>query len=86
MKNKADIEIKRIKVPAGARKLDQKWTIEPVQEMRTGPETLWERLVSRIYYWIGRPCPYTDIMHGLDLEKEMVDALIKEINDNKNQQ
>jgi hypothetical protein len=62
------------------RKLRGKWTIEPMQEMRTGPETLWERIVSRVCYWTGQPCPYTDIMHGLDLEQEIVDALTKEIN------
>lgn len=64
------------------RTISSKWTIEPMREMRSGPETCWERIVSRICYWIGKPCPYTDIMHGLDLEQEMVKALTEEINNN----
>ena len=82
MKNKLKIVSDSIEAPK--RKLRGTWTIEPVQDMRTGPETLWERIVSRVCYWIGQPCPYTDIMHGLDLERELTAAFIKEINDTRN--
>jgi len=76
------IKIESDSIEAPKRKLRGEWTIER-QEMRTGPETFWERIVSRVCYWVGQPCPYTDIMHGLDVEQEMVDALTKEINSSK---
>ena len=77
------IKIESDSIEAPKRKLRGTWTIEPMREMRTGPETRWERIVSRVCYWIGQPCPYTDIMHGLDLDRELTEAFIKEINNSK---
>jgi hypothetical protein len=81
-----DIKIEKVEVVKQPLcRLKGRWTIETRKELMIehGMRTRWQKINTWLHVLVGLPDPYCHIMHGLDLEEELIAALTKEINDVK---